>query len=106
MELPVIIEPLPARPGFSARLAASIDISAEGATADEAEQKLAELVYEKLRNGTELRTPRLGVPRGGWLPDDELTREWLQHMKDYRDECDARDREELEQLEKSEEGSK
>jgi hypothetical protein len=30
----------------------------------------------------------------GWLPDDELTREWLQYVEEYRSECDAADREE------------
>jgi hypothetical protein len=28
----------------------------------------------------------------GWLPDDELTRDWLQLMQQYRSECDASDR--------------
>ena len=33
-----------------------------------------------------------GIPPGGWLPDDELTREWLQAIQDYRDQCDIEDR--------------
>jgi predicted RNase H-like HicB family nuclease len=28
----------------------------------------------------------------GWLPDDELTREWLRLVEQYRAECDAADR--------------
>jgi hypothetical protein len=78
-------------------------LSAEGATADEAEQRLAVLLLERLDQGTQLRSLRIPAlpPRGGWLPDDELTQEWLQHMKDYRAECDERDRQELEQLEQS-----
>jgi hypothetical protein len=36
-----------------------------------------------------------GPAPGGWLPDDELTQEWLRHMKDYRTECDAADRAQL-----------
>ena len=28
----------------------------------------------------------------GWLPDDELTREWLKEVQTYRAECDAADR--------------
>ena len=30
----------------------------------------------------------------GWLPDDELTREWLKYVEEYRSACDAVDREE------------
>jgi hypothetical protein len=30
----------------------------------------------------------------GWLPDDELTREWLKYVEEYRSACDAADREE------------
>lgn len=30
----------------------------------------------------------------GWLPDDDLTRRWLQYVEEYRAECDAADREE------------
>jgi len=30
----------------------------------------------------------------GWLPDDELTREWLKYIEEYRAACDAADREE------------
>ena len=33
-----------------------------------------------------------GIPRGGWLPNDDLTREWLQAIQDYRDQCDREDR--------------
>jgi hypothetical protein len=30
----------------------------------------------------------------GWLPDDELTREWLKYLEEYRSACDTTDREE------------
>ena len=43
-----------------------------------------------------------GIPPGGWLPDDELTREWLQAIQDYRDQCDKADRERI--LNDSDEG--
>jgi hypothetical protein len=95
MDLTVVIVPLPNQGGYSARLAAPIELSAEGPTADEAQERLAVLLDEKLRSGIELRTlhvvPHRGPSPGGWLPDDELTQEWLQHMKDYRAECDAED---------------
>jgi hypothetical protein len=107
MELPVIIEPLPDQSGFAARLAAPIDLSAEGATADEAEKRLAIKLQERLVQGTQLRTLRIpsAPPPGGWLPDDELTQEWLQHIRDYRAECDERDRQELEKLTEAGEAS-
>lgn len=38
------------------------------------------------------------VPEDIWLPDDELTQEWLQMMQQYRVECDAADRARLENL--------
>jgi hypothetical protein len=31
----------------------------------------------------------------GWLPDDELTREWLRLVEQYRAQCDAADRRRL-----------
>jgi hypothetical protein len=96
MDLPVVIVPLPNHGGFSARLAAPIEFSAEAPTADEAQARLSTLLQEKLHQGVEFRVLRVwpanGPARGGWLPDDELTQEWLQHMKEYRNECDAADR--------------
>jgi hypothetical protein len=104
MELPVVIVPLPDRRGFSARLAAPIELSAEAPTADEAQARLSALLHEKLQQGIQFRMLHLGPARrpapGGWLPDDELTQEWLQHMKDYREECDAADRARLDAEEK------
>src|ERR1051325_1673292 len=108
MQLTIMIERLPNRDGYSARCAAPIDLSAEGATADEAEQRLSALLQEKLRQGVEFRTLTIGSANGrapgGWLPDDDLTKEWLQHIQDYRAECDARDQQELEELERLESG--
>jgi hypothetical protein len=100
MELPVIIERLPDSRGYTARLATPIPLSAEGATAEEAHRELAALLRRRLAEGVELRSLTVPVPGGtgpaaGWLPDDELTRDWLQHMEDYRAECDAADRERL-----------
>src|SRR5438105_4892107 len=93
MDLPVIIVPLPNQGGFSARLAA-LDLSAEAPTADEAHERLSALLKDRLQHGLEIRSLKVpsAPPGGGWLPDDELTQEWLQHMKDYRAECDAEDR--------------
>lgn len=32
------------------------------------------------------------IPRRGWLPDDDVTQEWLRAIQDYRDQCDREDR--------------
>ncbi len=95
MALTVVIEPLANREGFSARLAAPIDLSAEASTADDAHSRLSALLEEKLQHGLELREipvqSHTTPAPGGKLPDDELTNEWLQHMSDYRHECEAED---------------
>jgi hypothetical protein len=97
MQLPVVIEPLPDGRGFMAHLAAPLQLSAQASTAEEAERQVAALLHQRLQEGIQLRalTVPLTTARGsepGWLPDDELTREWLQEVEAYRAECDAADR--------------
>lgn len=108
MELPVAIEPLPDGSGFTAHLAAPFHLSAEAATAEEAHRRLAALLRGRLQQGMELRAltiPAAGGAEGGWLPDDDLTQEWLHQVQDYRAECDAADRERLGVAAKGEEPS-
>jgi hypothetical protein len=100
MELPVVIEPLPDRKHFSARLGSPFNLSAEAATPEEAHQKLAELLQLRMQQGLTLRA--INVPAAvqagaepGWLVDDELTREWLQQVQQFRAESDAGDRRRL-----------
>jgi hypothetical protein len=100
VQLPVVIEPLADGSGFTAHLAAPFDLSAAAATAEEAHRRVAALLQQRLQQGVELRTLTVPVPAaggapGGWLPDDELTRDWLQLVQGYRAECDAADRERL-----------
>jgi hypothetical protein len=99
MELPVVIEPLPDRSGFTAHLAAPFQMSATAATAEEAHRQLAALLQRRLQQGMELRmltvpVAATGGAGGGWLPD-ELTRDWLGLVQQYRAECDTADRERL-----------
>jgi hypothetical protein len=101
VELPVVIEPSPDRSAFTARLAAPFHLAASAATAEEAHRQLAALLQHRLQEGMQLRT--LSIPVGptggvaaGWLPDDELTRDWLLLVEQYRTECDTADRERLE----------
>jgi hypothetical protein len=72
-------------------------LSTQASTAEEAERQLAAMLQQRLQEGIELRalTVPLTTARGsepGWLPNDELTREWLQEVEAYRAECDAADR--------------
>jgi hypothetical protein len=97
MQLPVVIEPLPDGRGFAARFAAPLHLSAEAATPEEAHRQLAALLQQRLQQGMEVRALTVPVPsaqasEAGWLPDDELTQEWLQQVQEYRAECDAADR--------------
>jgi predicted RNase H-like HicB family nuclease len=97
MEIPVIIEPLPNQGGFTARLGPPFDLTAQAATAEEARLQVTALLQHRLEQGLEVRAIYVPVEakpmaRTGWLPDDELTQEWLQHVQDYRAECDAADR--------------
>lgn len=96
MELPVLIEPLSDRPGYSAELGAPFHLRAEGATADEAREQLTRMLRGRLRPGVRLEAVRVPVgavaPESGWLPDDDLTREWREEIERYRRECDEADR--------------
>lgn len=106
MELPVVIEPLPDGSGFTAHIAGPFDLSAAAATAEEAHRQLAALLQRRLQQGMELRTltvPATGAAERGWLPDDELTQEWIQLMQQYCAECDAADHERLENTAEQEE---
>jgi hypothetical protein len=102
MELPVAIEPLPEGRGFAAHLAAPFHLSVEAATAEEAYRQVAALLQLRLQQGLELRALRVPVEvkhgaEPGWLPDDELTRDWLRLVEQYRSECDEADRRRLQQ---------
>ena len=107
MELPVVIEPLADGTGFGAHLA-PFRLSVTGATADEAIRELAALLERRLQQGFELRRISVPVsggtePASGWLPDDDLTRSWLELMQQYRAECDAADRARLDSVPEREE---
>jgi hypothetical protein len=101
MELLVLIERLPDSTRYTARLGEPFNLTAEAPTADEAQQRLTDALCRRLQQGAELRSisvPAIlsGGPKGhGWLPEDELTREWLQAVQQFRDECDEADRRRL-----------
>lgn len=98
MQIPVLIEPLTDRPGYVARSGGPFGLTAEAATPDEAVRRLTDSLQRRLRAGAQVMTITLPEPAptapviGGWLPDDDLTREWQEAVEDYRRECDAEDR--------------
>ena len=96
MELPLLIEPLPDGTGYSARLGEPFNLTAHAATPQEAYQEVANLLQSRILQATELRSivvpsRHASLSGSGCLPDDGLTREWLQHMEQCREECDAAD---------------
>lgn len=96
MKLPVLVEPVPGK-GFVAKVSAPFNWSAEGATAEEAVEKLQAEAAVHARNG--VRAAEIDVPMpeyenpilrdSGRLPDDEITRQWWEAVQEYRRQCDA-----------------
>ena len=97
MELPVLIERLPNGDRYRARMGEPFNLTVEATTAEEAQRQLTEALRRRLQQGAELRSISVRPlsspgPQGGWLPEDDLTREWLQAVQQFRDECDEADR--------------
>jgi len=100
MELPVLIERLPDGVHYTARLGEPFNLTVEAPTPEEAQDRIREAVRRRLDQGAELRAISVRAsspapPEGGRLPDDELTREWLQAVRQVRDEADEADRRRL-----------
>lgn len=94
MELPVLIEPI-ADNGFRARLGDPLSMSAEGATRDEAVQKLKSLLQQRLANGSQISSLLVPVERHAWMKcagifreDDPVIQEWQKAIQQYRDEVE------------------
>ena len=60
MKIPVLIEPV-AGNGYRAKSGEPLPLAAEGATRDEAIQKLRDLIDRTLQNGSELHRVKSGV---------------------------------------------
>jgi predicted RNase H-like HicB family nuclease len=95
MEIPVLIEPVPPN-GFRARSGEPLGLTAEGATREEALQKLRELVTKRIADGGQmvpLDLPAASNPwlrmAGIWEKDDPLIEEWKQAMEENRRAADA-----------------
>jgi hypothetical protein len=96
MDLPVLIEALPDGARYTARLGEPLNLAVEAATADEAQQRLTDALRRRLQQGAELRSISVpvvpaGGAKNGYLPDDELTQQWLQAVQQFREECHEAD---------------
>ena len=94
MEIPVLIEPVPSK-GFRARSGEPFGLTAEGATREEALQKLRELVARRIADGAELISVEVGPFQhpwarfaGTWAQDDPFIAEWEKEVEEYRKRMD------------------
>jgi predicted RNase H-like HicB family nuclease len=93
MELPVLIEPI-ADTGFRARIGQPIELSADGATKEEALQRLRSMFELQVANGKIVSlTVANGKPpwmnaAGIFKEDDPVIQEWVKCMQEYRDEVE------------------
>lgn len=90
MDLPVLIEPI-AENVFRARLGDPLGLTAEGASKEEALDKLRLLVTQRVANGTELTVLRIpqsangsGCFEGIYREDDPMVQEWLRTIEENR----------------------
>lgn len=95
MEIPVLVEPL----GPGKFRATVFHLSAEGATADEAKQRVRDALDALLASGATVTTVSVPTPfqppaspypsYAGVLKDHPLLDEWLQVMAENRRQADA-----------------
>jgi predicted RNase H-like HicB family nuclease len=100
LQVPVLVEALADRPGYVARLGEPFNLAAEADSPQEALRQLSQAVQQRLQAGAcivplalPLRFPN--PAHAGWLPDDDLTREWRDAVEQYRRECDLADRQRM-----------
>ena len=88
-EVSVIIEQI-AGNGYRASCAEPLSAVTEGASRDEAVERLRTVLEDRLRSGTEVVRLRIGdrMQAGPVWPDDALTADWLQGIADARAAAD------------------
>jgi predicted RNase H-like HicB family nuclease len=94
MQLTVLIEPI-ASNGFRARSGEPLALTAEGATREEALQKLQEQIAAKVASGAELTSVEAGPSvhpwapfAGTWREDDPIIAAWQKEVEEYRRRMD------------------
>jgi predicted RNase H-like HicB family nuclease len=100
IQVPVLVEVLTDRSGYVARLGEPFNLTAEADSPEEALRKLSQAVQQRMENGAYILPLALPLKfpdasHAGWLPDDDLTREWREAVEQYRHECDAVDRQRI-----------
>ena len=91
MQIPFLVEPV-ANHGYRATCGPPLGVSAEGATRDEAIDKLEVLLRDRLTNGVEVVAAEVParavdnpwVKRAGMFKDDPMFAEVLEIMKENR----------------------
>src|SRR5262245_45398182 len=93
MQIPVLVEPV-AKNGYRATCRALDDLSAEGATRDEALPKLRRKLAARMKNGAAILSLELGAEAHpfaefvGIFRDDPYLDDWKRSMADYRRKID------------------
>lgn len=94
MEIPVILEPTAA--GYRARCRHPVEAEATGDTRYEATQALEAVLSVRVPPPftllpLEVTLDKPWLAAAGWLPDDELTDQYLDGIAEYRRQCEAAD---------------
>lgn len=94
MHLPILFEPL-SNNSYRAKSGEPIPIVAEATTPDEAMAMVQQAVKTKLESGARLASIAISSEHA-WLPfagmhsaDDPVVREWIEIMKEQRDEPES-----------------
>ena len=96
MDIPILVEKDPEKNCYRARAGAPFAIEAEGRSVHDALESVENAIRQKLQEGAmvfhfELKlAPSLLRGAGIW-PDDEMTRDWLEGIEEYRRQMDERD---------------
>jgi hypothetical protein len=94
MQIPVLVERVEGS-GYRARAGEPLPLTAEGATGEEALQKLREMITSRMASGSwllQLNVDGAEHPLAkfaGMWKDDPFMDEWVQAIEEYRREVDA-----------------
>lgn len=90
MEIAILLEPVENN-GYRAKSGPPFDVTAEGATCEEAVAKVREEMKSKLKDGSKLVGIDMGAKTNPWLQmagifdaNDPLVKEWIEIMAENR----------------------
>jgi predicted RNase H-like HicB family nuclease len=92
MEIAVVLQPMSGN-GYRATISEPFQLTAVGATREEALRNVQGQFEERARQGAEvvilqMALPHRTLPAKPIWPDDEITRNWLDGIAEYRKERD------------------